>query len=175
MENVSKLCVQSGFLQKLTVPEQSRKRGLYLMGNKITNLMKKLLNKETISYLIFGVLTTIINIVVFRIAENRLLPFMSPTAAALAANIIAWVLSVAFAFITNKLFVFESKSMNFRLIMKELYSFVIARLLSLAFDEGFMFVAIKFMDSMIAKIISNVFVVIINYVLSKFFIFKDKH
>ena len=145
------------------------------MKKKIMDLIKKFLNKETVSYLIFGVLTTIINIVVFGISEDFLMPFMSDTAAALTANVIAWVLSVAFAFITNKLFVFESKSMSVKVIIKELYSFVIARLLSLAFDEAFMMVAIKFMDSMLAKIISNVFVVIINYVLSKFFIFKNKN
>lgn len=148
---------------------------VFLMKKKVTDLIKKFLNKETISYLIFGVLTTIINIVVFGISEDFLMPFMSDTAAALTANVIAWVLSVAFAFITNKLFVFESKSMSVKVIIKELYSFVIARLLSLAFDEAFMMVAIKFMDSMLAKIISNVFVVIINYVLSKFFIFKNKN
>lgn len=148
---------------------------VYLMKKKVTDLIKKFLNKETVSYLIFGVLTTIINIVVFGISEDFLIPFMSDTAAALTANVIAWVLSVAFAFITNKLFVFESKSMSFKVIIKELYSFVIARLLSLAFDEAFMMVAIKFIDSMLAKIISNVFVVIINYVLSKFFIFKNKN
>lgn len=145
------------------------------MKKKVMDLIKKFLNKETVSYLIFGVLTTIINIVVFGISEDFLMPFMSDTAAALTANVIAWVLSVAFAFITNKLFVFESKSMSVKVIIKELYSFVIARLLSLAFDEAFMMVAIKFMDSMLAKIISNVFVVIINYVLSKFFIFKNKN
>lgn len=145
------------------------------MKKKVMDLIKKFLNKETVSYLIFGVLTTIINIVVFGISEDFLMPFMSDTAAALTANVIAWVLSVAFAFITNKLFVFESKSMSVKVIIKELYSFVIARLLSLAFDEAFMMVAIKFMDSMLAKIISNVFVVIINYVLSKFFIFKNRN
>ena len=111
------------------------------MNDKINNLIKKFLNKETISYLIFGVLTTIINIVVFWFAEREL------------------------AFI-----------MAFKVVMAELTGFVIARLLSLAFDEGFMFVAIVLlgMNSLLAKIISNVFVVIINYVLSKFFIFKNK-
>lgn len=145
------------------------------MKNKILSLAQKFLNKETVSYLIFGVLTTIINIIVFGAAEYFLKQFMADKAAALVANIVAWVFSVAFAFITNKLFVFESKSMEFRVIIKELNSFVIARLLSLAFDEMFMAFAINFMNSMIAKIISNVFVVIINYVLSKFFIFKDNN
>lgn len=146
------------------------------MNDKINNLIKKFLNKETISYLIFGVLTTIINIVVFWFAERELAFIMSEDAASLVGNVIAWVISVAFAFVTNKLFVFESKSMAFKVVMAELTGFVIARLLSLAFDEGFMFVAIVLlgMNSLIAKIISNVFVVIINYVLSKFFIFKNK-
>ncbi len=146
------------------------------MNDKINNLIKKFLNKETISYLIFGVLTTIINIVVFWFAERELAFIMSEDAASLVGNVIAWVISVAFAFVTNKLFVFESKSMAFKVVMAELTGFVIARLISLAFDEGFMFVAIVLlgMNSLLAKIISNVFVVIINYVLSKFFIFKNK-
>jgi putative flippase GtrA len=144
------------------------------MKEKIMSLTKKLLNRETISYLIFGVLTTIINIVVFWLAEKELLLFMSKTGAALVGNIIAWVIAVAFAFVTNKLFVFESKSMQPAVLLKELVNFIIARLLSLAFDEGFMYVAIMFMPSVIAKIISNVFVVVINYVLSKFFIFKKR-
>ena len=146
------------------------------MNDKINNLIKKFLNKETISYLIFGVLTTIINIIVFWFAERELAFIMSEDAASLVGNVIAWVISVAFAFVTNKLFVFESKSMAFKVVMAELTGFVIARLLSLAFDEGFMFVAIVLlgMNSLLAKIISNVFVVIINYVLSKFFIFKNK-
>ena len=146
------------------------------MNDKINNLIKKFLNKETISYLIFGVLATIINIVVFWFAERELAFIMSEDAASLVGNVIAWVISVAFAFVTNKLFVFESKSMAFKVVMAELTGFVIARLLSLAFDEGFMFVAIVLlgMNSLLAKIISNVFVVIINYVLSKFFIFKNK-
>ena len=149
---------------------------IYNMNDKIHNLIKKFLNKETISYLIFGILTTIINIVVFWFAERELAFIMSEDAASLVGNVIAWVISVAFAFVTNKLFVFESKSMAFKVVMAELTGFVIARLLSLAFDEGFMFVAIVLlgMNSLLAKIISNVFVVIINYVLSKFFIFKNK-
>jgi len=145
------------------------------MKQKIESLIKKFLNRETISYLIFGICTTIINIVVFRIAETVLMPFMPGITASLIANIIAWVLSVAFAFITNKLFVFESKSLELKLVMSELAAFIVARILSLVFDEGFMYVAIKIigMNSLLAKIISNVFVVIINYVLSKFFIFGD--
>ena len=145
------------------------------MKEKVSVLMTKFLNRETISYLIFGVLTTIINIEVFWLADRAFIAGgMDAKASALISNIIAWVISVAFAFVTNKLFVFESRDMSAGVLFKELLNFTIARLLSLAFDEAFMFVAIMFMPSIVAKIISNVFVVIINYVLSKFFIFKNK-
>lgn len=144
------------------------------MKNKIMLIIHKFMNKETIMYLIFGILTTLINIAVFWLAEKELLLILDKEAAALVGNIIAWIISVAFAFITNKLFVFESKSFRLPLLIKEMTAFVAARLLSLAFDEGFMYVAIQFMDSVVAKVISNVFVVVINYIFSKLFIFKKK-
>lgn len=130
------------------------------------NLIQKFLNKETINYLIFGVLTTIVNIVVFDLC-NMVMDYKP-------ANIIAWILSVIFAYITNKLFVFESKSFAPKVLVKEISTFVFARLVSLAVDMAFMIFAIEVvhMPNLIAKIISNVFVVIINYVFSKLVIFK---
>lgn len=132
------------------------------------NIMQKFLNKETISYLIFGVLTTIVNIVVFDLCEMAM--------DYKAANIIAWVIAVAFAYITNKLFVFSSKSFAPEVLIKEITSFVFARVVSLGVDMGFMIVAIEYlgMAKLLAKIISNVFVVIINYVFSKLVIFRKK-
>lgn len=130
------------------------------------NLIQKFLNKETISYLIFGVLTTIVNIVVFDLC-NIVMDYKP-------ANIIAWILSVIFAYITNKLFVFESKSFAPEVLAKEISTFVFARVVSLAVDMAFMIFAIEVihMPNLIAKIISNVFVVVINYVFSKLVIFK---
>lgn len=130
------------------------------------NLIQKFLNKETISYLIFGVLTTVVNIVVFD-ACNIVMDYKP-------ANIIAWILAVIFAYITNKLFVFESKSFAPDVLKKEVSTFLFARIVSLIVDMAFMIVAIDFlhMNQLLAKVISNVFVVVINYIFSKLVIFK---
>ena len=81
-----------------------------------------------------------------------------------------------FAFVTNKLFVFESKSREPRLVLRELGSFVLARLISGGVDLGIMLVGVDVLhiDSLIVKIVSNVIVVIMNYIASKFFIFKKE-
>jgi len=133
----------------------------------IQRLWNKFVNKETISYLIFGVLTTVVNYVVFEICQLIHIHYLIGT-------VIAWALAVAFAYITNKLFVFESKSWKKEIIKKELTSFVACRVLSGLFDLGFMAFAVEilFMNKSIAKLVSNVFVVIANYLFSKLFIFK---
>ena len=136
---------------------------------KLPPALQKFFNKETISYLFWGVVTTIVNIVVYKACTLVNIHFMVSTA-------IAWAIAVALAFITNKLFVFQSKSMKLDVLVKEATAFVVARLLSGACDMAFMWVSVEIcgMDDFIAKIIANVFVVIANYVLSKLFIFKDK-
>lgn len=131
-------------------------------------LIKKVINKETISYVVFGVLTTVINIVVFNLCEY-IMDYK-------VANVIAWIAAVAFAFVTNKLYVFESKSWEIKLVGKEAAGFIGARLVSLAADMLFMIFAVEYLHMMklLAKIISNVFVMIINYMFSKLVIFKKK-
>lgn len=135
----------------------------------MVRLIEKFCNRETISYLIFGVLTTIVNYFTFEICKFMNVNYVVST-------IIAWVLAVAFAYVTNKLFVFESKSWEKSLVLKEASSFIVCRLFSGACDLGFMVFAVELihMNDSIAKLVSNVFVVIINYVFSKLFIFKQK-
>ena len=118
---------------------------------------------EVLSYLFFGGCTTLVNIVTFWLL--RLLKVGVYT-----SNTIAWVLSVLFAFITNRLFVFQSKGK----ILKEIVSFFGFRLLSLLFDMGIMYLFIDVLkwNDIISKVIANIFVIIINYVFSKVFIFK---
>ncbi len=118
---------------------------------------------EVLSYLFFGGCTTLVNIVTFWLL--RLLKLGVYT-----SNTIAWVLSVLFAFITNRLFVFQSKGK----ILKEIVSFFGFRLLSLLFDMGIMYLFIDVFkwNDIVSKIIANIFVIIINYVFSKVFIFK---
>ena len=133
---------------------------------KIKNLLKKY--KEIILYLVFGVLTTVVNIVAYFIF-TRLLSLNAYT-----SNILAWFLSVLFAFITNKLYVFESKNKNMKIILKESISFFAFRLLSLVMDMGCMYVMLSIFswNDLIAKIITNILVIILNYIFSKLFIFK---
>ena len=94
----------------------------------------------------------------------------------LLSNSLAWVVSVLFAFITNKLFVFESRNVGFKKTMVECIYFFICRLLSLVFDLGFMYLLVDIFscNELLSKIISNIIVIIINYILSKLLIFKKK-
>ncbi len=133
------------------------------------NLIEKFLNKETILYLIFGVLTTIVSLVSYRLCTISNIDYR-------LATIISWCLSVAFAYITNKLFVFESKSFNIDIILKEIIAFVSCRIFSGVCDFAFMIFAVEILkiNDFIAKIIANVFVVIMNYVASKLIIFKKQ-
>lgn len=125
--------------------------------------------KEVISYLIFGVLTTLVNIVVYGLLTKLF------SVDYRIATTIAWVLSVLFAFITNKLFVFESKSMALSSVMKELSSFILFRLVSYLLDLTIMIVMVEWLvlNDLFSKIVANVVVVIINYFASKLFIFKN--
>jgi Predicted membrane protein len=139
---------------------------------KLKKIWRFFTTPEMLSYLVFGVLTTVINVVSF----GLLRPVISidPYWDVLIANAIAWVLSVAFAFITNKLLVFRSKSFEAQIFWRELASFVGARLLSLGVDELGMVLLVNVLvwNDWAAKIVMNVVVVIINYILSKRFIFK---
>ena len=134
------------------------------------NLIKKVFNKETITYIIFGILTTIVNYIVYYLLYKY--TGMDP----LAYNTIAWAAAVIFAFFTNKLFVFESKSFKPSVIFRELATFVSARLLSLALEEAFLALTVKVMEihELIAKLIIAVIVVIVNYFASKLLIFRKE-
>ena len=128
-------------------------------------MLKKILNKETILYLIFGVLTTIINILTFSIMELL-------TTNLLFNNTVAWICSVLFAFITNRNIVFQSTGNK----LKELFLFFGARIVSLLFDNALIFILIEklMLNNILSKIIVNVFVVVINYILSKLIVFKKE-
>ena len=125
---------------------------------------------EMILYIVFGVCTTLINIVTFQIANGPMRWSWQ------AANILAWIFAVLFAFITNKLFVFKSKSFAAAVLWKEFVEFIGARLLSLGVDYLCMWLLIDVghWNGLLSKIVDNVIVIIINYALSKLIIFKKK-
>lgn len=125
--------------------------------------------REGLLYLFFGGCTTLINIIAFFLLRQfRIGKYIS--------NAFAWFISVVFAFFTNKLYVFESKDKNKKTVLKESVSFFLFRIASLGFDTGIMFVLLEIMsvNELVSKIVSNVFVIVINYFFSKLFVFKKK-
>lgn len=125
-------------------------------------------NKEIISYIFFGGLTVFINIVAYWIFYNYL------NLSLVLSNTLAWIVAVIFAFITNKLFVFNSKIATKAQFFKEISSFFMFRLLSYLIDMSMMFFMVTSLSisDMISKIIVNIVVIIFNYIASKLFIFK---
>lgn len=122
--------------------------------------------EEVILYLIFGVLTTIVNILVYYLLTKIGLWYI-------LSNILAWAIAVLFAFVTNRKFVFKSKNNN---MLKEFYLFVSARIFSGVIDTLIMFVGIDILkiSDLIIKVFANVVVVIINYIFSKLIIFRKE-
>ena len=128
--------------------------------------------KEIINYLIVGVLTTVVSLGVYYFCVFTFLNPVVPWQLQLA-NIISWIAAVSFAYITNRAFVFESTTKN---IGREAGTFFLSRVGTLLMDMGIMFVTVTLcgMNDKIAKLIVQVVVTIGNYVLSKFFVFKNK-
>ena len=124
--------------------------------------------REVILYLVFGILTTVVSISSYYVCSEIL------NIHYLVSNIISWVLAVIFAYFTNRVWVFESKSENISDILKEMFTFVNCRLLSGVIDMATMFVLVGAMhiNDMYAKIFTQFIVVILNYVLSKLIVFK---
>lgn len=125
--------------------------------------------RELFWYGVFGVLTTIINMAAFWLFSDMLKVHY------MVANVIAWVIAVAFAYVTNKLWVFQSKSWARSVWIPECISFVSARLATGLLDMGLMYLMISIIGvpKMWAKLVSNVVVIIGNYVLSKLVVFRD--
>ena len=146
--------------------------------------LKKLLNRETILYIVFGVATTAVNYIVFHVLYNVLWHQRS----SLVANAAAFVAAVIFAFVVNKLFVFESKSWSGETLKREIPSFLAARIGSFGIEEAGLFLAEKVLKlggviaitigSMaldwitVIKVALAFVVVALNYVFCKLFIFK---
>ncbi|MDE5781065.1 MAG: GtrA family protein, partial [Lachnospiraceae bacterium] len=97
---------------------------------------QKLLNRETISYIIFGILTTAVDFIVYIIC-SKLLGINY-----LVANIISWIAAVIFAFVTNKIFVFKSKSYSISTLINEIPAFFSARIFSLIFSLVFIYMSV---------------------------------
>lgn len=134
--------------------------------------IKQIVNqyKEEILYLFFGGCTVLVNIIIYYISAHI---FLLST---VTSNVIAWLVAVVFAYITNKLWVFKSKSWNKSTILSEIPSFFTCRVITGLMDIAIMFIFVDklYFNDMIVKIISNIIVIILNYLASKFVIFKKK-
>ena len=135
-------------------------------------MLKNLLEKyrDMIAYLIFGVLTTVINIVVYWAAAHVL---HIPT---VPSTVIAWIAAVLGAYLTNRKWVFHSEASGKKEILQEVLRFFAARLATGIFDWVFMYVTVDRMgwNDVAMKVIANVVVIISNYVLSKLVVFRKK-
>lgn len=150
--------------------------------NMIKNLIIKY--KELIIYGVFGVCTTLVNFITYKLFNVIL-----GEKYYLMSNIVAWLVSVIFAYVTNKLFVFESKSWEIKLIAKEVSSFFAARIFSFVVEEAGLFLLVDVLKmkemtieisgialggNMIAKVFLAIIVVVLNYFFSKLVVFKKK-
>ena len=141
-------------------------------------MIKKLANKETVLYLIFGVLATVLNIVLFYLFINV---WKISTG---LGNIIDTIICILFQYFTNRIWVFESKN-NGKEAIKEFIQFILARGVTAIIDQIFVVVGVDFfvakyvsysqqgIFSVGIKILSNIIVIVLNYIFSKLFVFNN--
>lgn len=139
------------------------------MIDKIKDLYYK--HMQMVNYVFFGGLTTLVNFVTYFVALKVLNIPNVPS------NLIAWLVSVLFAFVVNKLYVFRSMSLEMKVILFELFSFVSVRLLTGALETAIMYVGVDVMNynELVLKIIANVIVLLTNYFGSILIIFRRKN
>ncbi len=143
------------------------------------NLIKKLSNKETVLYLIFGVLATVLNIVLFYLFVNI---WKMSTG---IGNILDTIICILFQYFTNRIWVFKSKNKG-KEVIKEFIQFLLARGITAIIDQIFVVVGIDFfvvkyisyskqeIFKIGIKILSNIIVIVLNYIFSKIFVFNNK-
>lgn len=139
-------------------------------------IVDKIVTKEIFSYIFFGVMTTVVNWVVYTALVK------GAGAGITVSNTLAWIAAVIFAFVTNKLWVFESKSFKPSVVSREFVSFIASRAVTGALEIFGVPLLVKLgldqkifgIDGAISKIIVSVAVIILNYVFSKIIVFRKK-
>lgn len=135
---------------------------------KIRTLIEKYY--DILSYLFFGVLTTVVNYIIYLPCYNMF------DLSASVSNVIAWIFAVAFAYLTNKPFVFKSHDWSVKTVVPELTKFVGSRIASGALETVIIFISVDLLlwNGNIMKLVISVLVVILNYVASKLLVFRKK-
>lgn len=139
------------------------------MKEKIKNIYYQ--NKSVILYLIFGVLSTVVNILVYALCSKILHINYA------ISNVISWIFAVTFAYLTNRVYVFDSNANTKKSVIKEIILFYYYRIVTLILEFILLYLGITLLhiDDLIVKIIANVIVIVANYIFSKFLIFKNKN
>ncbi len=136
---------------------------------KIKELAKKFLTRDIILYVIFGVLTTLVNIGSFYVMTS-ILKWNEDL-----SNFIAIALAILFAYFTNKDWVFHSKAKGFKEKFSEFLKFIAGRAVTMVIEFGGCFILFRTpIPPIISKCGINVIIVILNFLISKFYTFKDK-
>ena len=138
------------------------------MKDIIEKIVKKVFTREIILYAIFGVLTTIVNLVTFWIFESILNWNEN------ISNVIAIITSILFAYFTNSIWVFNSQAKNYKEKLNEFARFISGRCLTMVIEFIGCFLLFKTpIPTMISKLVVTVIVIILNFFISKFFAFKN--
>ena len=133
--------------------------------NKLLSIWKK--HREIIMYLVVGGATTLVNIIVYMMLSHTGFGTVS-------ADFDAWLVTVIFAYVTNRIFVFRSDKRSFSGILKELLSFFAGRTATGIIDIAIMVICVDMLlfNELVMKIIANAIVIILNFVISKLWVFK---
>ena len=124
--------------------------------------------REQVMYIVFGGLTTLVNIVVYYVVNSVMGLATVPSTA------LAQVLAVLFAYVTNRRYVFRSRTTGAAALLREMGSFFACRAVSFFLDIGIMWLTVDMLGwpNMAMKIVSNVIIIVVNYLASKLFIFN---
>ncbi len=132
------------------------------------NIFKKY--RDFFVYMIYGAMATIINAGIYALL------FQVVQISNVSSTIIAWIITLIFAFFTNKFFVYRSDEKRIKFVIKEFYQFFLCRALSGIFDVLFMYITVDILSlhPILMKLIAALFVGLINYYGGKLIIFKDR-
>lgn len=141
------------------------------MKNFIKKLSDKFLTRENISYVFWGLMTTFVSIAVYYV-----LIYFFPSLLEEVANAIAIVISMLFAYVVNKKFVFRSKCADFKSLVKEFWSFISCRIFSAIVEELLLsfFLRVAHINEYVSKLLVCIVIFVLNYVMSKMFVFRNK-
>ena len=132
-------------------------------------------HQEGMRYLVFGALSTIVNIMSYAILSKIILGGLEESLKVNVSEILACIITIIFAYVTNKLYVFKSKQTGLKNLLKEITSFTGCRILTEFISICMMNLAVIFsINDVFMKIVANIVVIVLNFIFSKIFIFKNK-